>query len=419
MRLVYTFLLYTITPFVVFRWIFRSIKLPEYRYRLNERFGFYSESFQTECIWFHAVSVGEAEAVFPLVKAVGRDYPGLSILITTTTPTGSARVTSVFGDKVQHVYLPYDLPGNVARFIRTFKPRLGVIVETEIWPNLYLHCHQKNIPLSIINARMSENSLRGYLRIKSFIEKVLGSVKVVAAQSDADANRFLAAGIDQQSVRVTGNIKFDLQIDSDLGKTAKALRRKLFPNRPVWIAASTHEGEEDQILDAFARIVNTLPDTLLILVPRHPERFRRVADLCSSKGYSVATRTQGVAVKNSTEIFLLDTMGELRLFYAATDVAFVGGSLVPIGGHNLLEPAAVAKPIVFGPHMHNFNAIANLLEDKNTAIRVENSVGLAETVTNLLLDQAMAKKMGEAGKQVIEKNRGAMGRTLDLLRSFI
>ena len=419
MRFAYTFLLYTITPFVLFRWIFRSIKLPEYRYRLNERFGCYSGQFQTGGIWFHAVSVGEAEAVFPLVKAIGRDYPELPVLITTTTPTGSARVKAVFGDDVQHVYLPYDLPGNVARFVRAFKPLIGVVVETEIWPNLFLHCRRQNIPLAIINARMSENSLRGYLRIRPFIEKVLGSVKVVAAQSDADADRFLAVGIDQQSVRVTGNIKFDLQIASDLEATAKVIRHKLFPKRPVWIAASTHEGEEDQILDAFARILNAIPAALLILVPRHPERFKRVAELCSSKGYGVTTRTQGTPVKNSTEIFLLDTMGELRLFYAASDVAFVGGSLVSVGGHNPLEPAAVFKPIVFGVHMHNFDAISKLLQNENAAIRVENSAGLAETVTNLLLDQTMAKEMGEAGKQVIEKNRGAMERTLDLLRSFI
>jgi len=410
-RLLYTLLFYAATPLVLARSFWRGRCEPAYRQRWNERFalGYGGADPRPGAIWFHAVSVGEAEAAFPLIRAMARRFPDHPLLVTTTTPTGSARVQAVLGEAVAHVYLPYDLPDGVARFLRRFNPRLAVIMETEIWPNLYHACAARGIPLAIVNARLSARSAKGYRRLGQFTRDALACVKLVAAQTEADAGRFLSVGARPETVVVAGNIKYDWELPPDYQQQAAALRDSLFGTRPVWIAASTHEGEEALVLQAFARLRAEHPRLLLALAPRHPPRFELVAQLCQAEGFSLARRSLGESAANA-EVFLLDTLGELRLFYAAADIAFVGGSLVPVGGHNVLEPALVGLPVVFGPHMFNFEEAGRRLLEADGAARVKDAEELGLRVGEWLQDAEVRRRMGGNGRRFVEAGRGALGR---------
>jgi 3-deoxy-D-manno-octulosonic-acid transferase len=397
---------------VLTRLAWRGLHNRGYWQRWGERFGFVPR-LDGPVIWVHAVSVGEARASAPLVKALRHDYPGHRLLITTMTPTGSATVRDLFGDAVAHCYVPYDLPTAVWRFLNRTRPKLALIMETELWPNLFRQCRRRGIPLVLANVRMSEKSARGYQRFASITRATLANVRRTGAQTESDAERMRALGA--ANVEVTGSIKFEMQLPDDLGEKAEALRAG-FGERPVWVAASTREGEEEYVLDAFARLREHIPGLLLVLVPRHPERFDTVAKLCRQRGFPIERRSErkdGVAP--GTAILLGDTMGELLLFHAVADVSYIGGSLVPRGGQNLLEAAAVGTPVVFGPHMFNFSEISRMAIERGAGRQVHDSAALAEAVGDYLADPAARRAAGEAGRLLVEENRGALVRTLTLV----
>lgn len=417
MRLIYSFLFYLFIPFILLRLLWRGMRAPAYWQRWSERFGFFPKLPAQQCLWIHAVSMGEVQAAVPLIQALQRRSSDQPILVTTMTPTGSRRVREVFGDSVWHVYLPYDLPGAVARFLAWFQPRLLIIMETELWPNLLFACQQRAIPVILANARLSAGSAAGYQRVKRLAQDMLTSMAAIAAQTEVDAARFLDLGLSSTKIHVTGSIKFDSRLPADCSEKTAQLRRQWGPNRAVWIAASTHDGEEEIVLDAFSDLKQTVNELLLVLVPRHPERFNRVADLCSRRGFIVARRSEG-KVDVETEIYLGDTMGELALLYAACDVAFVGGSLVPIGGHNLLEPAAVGIPVIMGPHVFECAEICRQLLEAQAAQQVHDAVQLAHTVKMYLSDATRCQQTGENGRLFVQKNRGALTRLLEIINEI-
>ncbi len=420
MRAVYSTLLYLLTPVVILCLLWRGRKAPAYWQRWHERFAFYSSVSNIQNpVWIHAVSVGEAEAAFPLIKRLQGQYPQRSFLVTSTTPTGSSRIQAVLGESVTHVYFPYDLPGCIQRFLNHFKPSMVVIMETEIWPNLFHQCRLINMPLSIINARLSERSLKGYARLQSLTRETLSAVSWVAAQTQADAERFMALGVDEQRVTITGNLKFDLTLPDDLTAKASLIRCDYFKDRPVWIAASTHEGEDEQVLAALTQVQVAIPDILLTIAPRHPERFTKVADLCRNKGFSTVLRSQQRPCEANTDVFVIDTLGELKLFYGAADVAFVGGSLVPTGGHNVLEAAALGLPVLTGPHTFNFKEIIESLSEVNGLIAVADQQALASHVIKLMQQPDIRETVGQIGKDFVARNRGTLDKVCLHLADYL
>lgn len=415
MRYLYSLLLYLLIPAVIARLLWRSRRAPAYRRRWAERFGFITPLPVTGVVWVHAVSVGETLAAAPLIKALAAQ--GEPVLVTTTTPTGSDRVRALFGNNVYHLYCPYDLPDAARRFLRRTRPKLAIIMETELWPNLFHACAREKIPLIVANARMSERSARAYGRVAAFTRAILADVTLVVAQGEADAARLRALGA--RDVRVTGNIKFDLHLPASLLEQAAVLRRAWGEDRLVWVAASTHAGEDEQVLDAFARVRLALPDCLLVLVPRHPERFDEVAALCRQRGFAVARRSEQPLCDRETAVFLVDRMGELPVFYAAGDVAFVGGSLVSTGGHNVLEPAALGKPVLVGPHTFNFLDITRQLIAAGGAVEIRDAEQLTEAVLRYLADANLRDTAGHRGRALVEENRGALARLQSLLNEYL
>lgn len=415
MRVFYSSLFYLLIPFILIRLIWRSIKAPAYRYRWSERFALYNKEFPRNVIWFHAVSVGEAEALFPLAKQMLQHHPDAKLLITTTTPTGSARVKAVMQESVEHVYLPYDIPGAVNRFMRCFEPRIAVIMETEIWPNLFACCGKNKVPLYIINARLSEKSANGYRKIPFLISPALACVKLIAAQTQDDAKRFIAIGTKHEKVRTLGNIKFDVEVPNEIIEQGSRLKADLFGDRFVWLIASTHKNEEMIFLEIYKEIKLKIPELLLVIVPRHPERFGEVKKLCEQYQQALVTRTSDEICRQDTDIYLVDTMGELKMFYAASDAAFVGGSMVPIGGHNILEAAAVGTPVLFGPYMANFKEIAEGVLQQDAAIQCRNENEIASAIVALYSDPANRQLLAEKGKAFVRQNQGAITRVFKCL----
>ncbi|WP_457671735.1 lipid IV(A) 3-deoxy-D-manno-octulosonic acid transferase [Thiolapillus sp.] len=418
MRRLYTLALYLLLPGVVARLLWRSIKSPGYRQRWKERFGLLPHAPAPGGIWIHAVSVGEVQAVEPLVRYLRERHPSLPLVITTSTPTGSERVRLLFGDTVFHVYCPYDLPVAVRRFLDRVKPRLLIMVETEIWPNLLALCARQGVPSLLANGRLSARSARGYARLGGFSRRVFAGISAVAAQSRADAQRFIELGVPQQRVRVSGSIKFDMRIPASVQEQIQVLRRT-WGDRPVWVAASTHEGEDEQVLAAHRMILEEAPSALLVLVPRHPERFDKVAALAQRRGFQVVRRSREQPCGEGTQVFLGDTMGELPVFLGGADVAFIGGSLVRVGGHNMLEAAAQGVPVLFGPHVFNFSGIAHLLRDREAGVMVQDSDALGRQVAAWLQDASERSRIGENGRQVVEENRGALQRLTALVEVFL
>ena len=414
MRFFYNLLTYLLyVPYVGY-WLIRGITNRSYLQRIGERLGIGYPRLE-RCIWIHAVSVGEVVAAVPLIRALGKRYPDRPLLVTTVTPTGAARVASLFGDEVHHTYIPFEAPQVVNRFFSATRPDIALVLETEIWPNLYRGCGVRDIPLVLVSARISPRSVRSYRRLLPLFRETLSHGIIIAAQSEADAERFLSLGAAPERTRVTGNIKFDVELAPDLPVRGRELRAELFGDRPVWIAASTHEGEEEIVLDAQQKLLQDIPGLLLVLVPRHPQRFAGVRDMVAKKRMRVVSRTDGKPCSADTQVFLGDTMGELTLFYAASDVAFVGGSLVPIGGHNLLEPAALGLPLVSGPHVFNAEEIADMFVEKGACRLVHDADELAAEVGQLLSDPEMAARLGEAGRGILERNRGALARLLAMI----
>ena len=418
MRFLYNLTTYLLLlPYALY-WCVRVVGNSSYRAKLRQRFGFGYPQLD-HCIWIHAVSVGEVVAAAPLVRALMRRYPQHTMLVSTVTPTGAARVDALFGDKVQHCYIPFEAPYAVNRFFNAVKPEIALIMETEIWPNLYRGCGVRKIPLVLVSARISPRSVDSYRKLLPLFRETLSHGIVIAAQSAADAERFLSLAAHPERTRVTGNIKFDIELPDDLAERGRALRSELFGERPVWIAASTHDGEEALVLDAHEALLQDMPDLLLVLVPRHPERFAAVRDLLDRRQLPFVARTDEVACDAGTTVFLGDTMGEVTLFYSASDVAFVGGSLVPIGGHNLLEPAAVGVPIVTGPHVFNAQEIADHLVSAGACSIVATASELAPAVLALFQDPALAQQQVVNGRTILENNRGALARLMGLIEPLL
>lgn len=420
-RTLYTLLFHLGLPLVALRLFLRARKAPAYGQRVAERFAIKLPPMRQGGIWVHAVSVGESIAAAPMVRALLKAYPELPITVTCMTPTGSERIRALFADepRIQHCYLPYDLPWAAARFLDHVRPRLGVIMETELWPNHIHQCAKRGIPVALANARLSARSARGYGRFAKLTRPMLAEMSLIAAQTETEAERFRSLGARPECVQVTGSIKFDLKLDEQLLPRARQLREQWQASqRPVWIAASTHEGEDAQVLEAHRRLLQVHADALLILVPRHPERFNAVHALCAEQ-FATVRRSSAELVTDATQVLLGDTMGELLFLYALADIAFVGGSLMPTGGHNPLEPAALALPVISGPHVFNFLDISAMLKDAGALQSVDDSQALAAAVQRLVELPQDAKRMGEAGRAVMQANQGALQHLLDGLARLL
>ncbi|MBK5970238.1 MULTISPECIES: lipid IV(A) 3-deoxy-D-manno-octulosonic acid transferase [Thiorhodovibrio] len=418
-RGVYSVLLYLLLPALLLRLLWRSLRAPAYRERWRERLGFYDQLPGPATIWVHAVSVGEVQAAQPMIRHLLLRDPAARILVTTTTPTGARRLGELFGDRVAHLYSPFDLTPVVRRFLARVSPCLAIVMETEIWPNLLAECESRGIPVLLVNARLSQRSASGYKRAQPLAGESMQRLSLIAAQSRADAERFIGLGAPAERVAVTGSIKFDLQLPASLTEQAEVMRRGWGCNRPVWVAASTHEGEEEPLLQAHARLREQLPAALLVLVPRHPDRFERAAALVQRRGFRLARRSLGQACDAQISVYLGDTMGELVSFIAAADVAFVGGSLVPTGGHNLLEAAAVGVPVIVGPHVFNFVEVTRLLLEQQAAVQIQSADELTRCLNLWLTDAAERARIGENGRKAVEANRGALDRLLGLIDPYV
>ncbi len=427
MRFIYSLVFYLLLPVILLRLLWRAWAAPAYARRWAERFGFVPTITTVagrKLVWLHTVSVGEFIAALPLVNQL-LARGNVQLLITTTTPTGSERVKASLGDRVFHVYAPYDLPGVLARFLHRVKPDVFLIMETELWPNTIAACAKRGIPSVLINARMSERSARGYKRFSAITAPMLRRLDKVLVQNATDAQRLQELGLPKDKAQVTGSIKFDLTLSDELRAQSAALKAEWSQEgqRLVWIAASTHQGEDEIILDAFARIRQhpALGSLLLVLVPRHPERFNNVASLCEGRGFVVARRslTKGAGLPSNTQVLLGDTMGELMLMFGASDIAFVGGSLVPNGGHNFIEPAAWELPLLSGEHLFNFAEVARLLRESGGLQLVANAAELAREVELLAMDSQVRATRAAAALQVANDNRGALARTLAALDPYL
>ncbi len=426
MRYLYSALYYALLPLVVLRMLWRSRRAPAYRHRLGERFGCFRprEDLAQPAIWIHAVSVGETLAAAPVVERLLQQYPDYRLVVTTTTPTGSERVRTLFGERVFHVYAPWDLPGPVCRFLRGTRPRLLLLMETELWPNVVHYSQAAGCRVLLANARLSTRSAGGYARLGGLTRQMLSQIDIVACQAPADGQRFLQLGLPASALQLVGSTKFDLTLDEDLVARAGTLRRALGDGeRPVLVAASTHPGEEALILEAFGQLRRAagpgLDRCLLLLVPRHPERFDEVFALCRRQGWQVVRRSAGDLPGAADDILLGDTMGELLLLLGTATVVVMGGSLVERGGHNVLEAAAWGVPVVTGPSCYNFVQSTDLLTAAGAMIRLESPAGLASCLQGLLTDPQRCQQMGAAGRQVLARNGGATGRLLALVEKLL
>ena len=420
MRFLYTLALYLLCPFVLLRLFYLGIKNPAYRAGWLERLGFISRrKAARRIIWLHAVSVGEVNAARALVEYLLKQHADFQILITTVTPSGAAMVKRHFAGQVQHGYFPYDLPFAVRCFLRRVKPVIFITMETEIWPNLFHACRARGVPVLIINARLSAKSKRRYQRLAALTRETLSIPHVIAAQGRADAERFIELGAPGQRVHVTGNLKFDVHIPPGIEQEARALGRCFPPERPIWIAASTRPGEEAIILKAQLDILRRHPGAILILAPRHPERTDKIAALCRQHGLNPVQRSSWAVLGAGHRVYLLDTLGELPPHYAVAQVAFVGGSLVREGGHNMLEPAALGLPVICGPHTHNFSGIVALLRREAAITIVKNGAELAATVNLLFSDADSRQKLGARARQTIAANKGNLKPVIELIKPYL
>jgi 3-deoxy-D-manno-octulosonic-acid transferase len=435
----YSLLIYCAVPFAFAAVLWRGLRDRRHWRALGERFGWGRRLNSAPSIWLHAVSLGEMSAAAPLLRALRLKYPQYPLVLTTATLTGRARAAGLFGDGAEVRFLPYDTPGAVARFLDRIRPCLAIIVETELWPNLFAECERRGVPLVLASARLSAKSVARYRRLGNLFRGVFSAVSLVAAQTVEDAERFIAIGAQSARTRVVGNIKFDVSLGAEVIDKGRALRVSFGAARPTWIAGSTHAGEEEQVLAAHETLRGGLPDALLLLVPRHPDRFEAVADLLSRRQLRFTRRSGAGGGSNGTsggnggtsgggsgcgpigaaQVVLVDTVGELESLYASADAAFVGGSLVPIGGHNLLEPAALGLPVLTGPHHFNGKDIARLMLDQGAALQVGNAQELAAALARLLADPQERRRIGAIGRHIVESNRGSVARLLELIEPWL
>ncbi|MFQ1019948.1 lipid IV(A) 3-deoxy-D-manno-octulosonic acid transferase [Gilliamella sp. CG13] len=420
MQIIYTLLLYLIQPFVWLKLLWRSRKAPAYRQRWLERYGFCKNKVKPNGILVHAVSVGETIAAIPLIKALQQKYPQLPITVTTMTSTGSERVKSLLKDSVSHVYLPYDLPGAIKRFLKTTKPKIVIIMETELWPNLISQCYKQKIPLIIANARLSERSAARYGKLGKAVKQLFSKISMVAAQNQQDGERFVSLGLPADHLAITGSIKFDINLSNEQRQNINQLKQQWQLKRPVLIAASTHSGEDEIILTAFKKLLLKHANLLLILVPRHPERFKTVEKLISDNGFNYLKRSTNQIPTEQTQIVLGDTMGELVELYAMADIAFVGGSLVKQGGHNPLEPALHHIAIITGEYFFNFQVICEqLIEAQGMIVCTNSADDLYSTIDRLLNDNSRRVQLGENAYLVLKQNQGALSRLLAVINHYL
>jgi len=420
MRFVYILIAYLIAPLWIGALALRGIRDKAHWRGFSQRFGL-GETVRSRSIWVHAVSVGEVQAAVPLIEALLHRFPDIPLVLTTVTPTGRSRAEALFKQRVDVRYVPIDWPGSVRRFFQRVQPQLAVILETEIWPNLYHRCGRLRVPLVLASARISPRSVGSYRRLVGLFRETLSHGIFIAAQSAEDAERFKSIGASPERTHVIGNIKFDFGYPPDIEARGHDLRQMLGAHRPVWVAGSTHEKEEELLLAAHRRIRERFSNALLVLVPRHPPRFSEVAMLLKEEGLRYVRRTSAMPVTPDTEVYLLDTLGELPPFYAAGDIAFVGGSLGvdDVGGHNLLEPAALSLPILAGPHNFNSVDIAKLLSERGALRIVHDPNELAAVVGNLLSDPTARATMGAAGRKAVDDNRGAVSRLMQFLEPLL
>jgi len=420
MRRLYTVLLTLILPFIFFRFLWRGIKQPAYRKRWRERMGFIPFGKLSESIWLHAVSVGEVNAALPLINALRARYPHLPLVVTTTTPTGSAQLLKQLST-IYHVYAPIDLPCFFNRFLKHIQPKLCILMETELWPNLLFCCHRKSVPVFIANARLSSASLKGYSKIKKWLLSVWPCIDTVGVQTPLDLNRFLRIGVPANKLKILGNLKFDMLLPKNIDAITLKLRQIIGQDRLIWVVGSTHEEEEKIILNAFQLILKKYPHLLLILVPRHLPRFDVVADLIKQEKFRFIRRSQmsDEKIPSEVQVLLVDVIGELLSFYAVSDLAFVGGSLVYKGGHNLLEPAAFARPILSGSGLDNFAFIRDLFMQQKALGIANNAEEIANVALSYLDNPQKMNELGKKAQVIFKNNQGALQKHLDIIDSYI
>ena len=411
MRIIYTLLLYLLVPVILVRLIWRARREPGYLLNIGERFGRYADYPAAPLIWIHAVSIGETRAAQPLIEGLLAKYPYHFILLTHMTPTGRDTGRALFGRRVSRAYLPYDLPGAVRGFLDHYQPRVGILMETEIWPNLIRACRKRDIPLYLVNARLSKKSSARYRRFVKLARETIGGLAGIAAQTKADGERLAALGAHR--VNVTGNLKYEATPPPDQVELGRTWRGLYGEGRPVLLAASTREGEEELLLDRLGEIA--VPDLLTVIVPRHLHRLEHVAHQIERRGFKLQRRSENAAIRADTRVVLGDTLGEMYAYYHACDVAFVGGSLLTHGGQNLIEACAVGKAVLIGPSVYNFSDAVEQAVAAGAAIQVKDATGLARESARLLLDPAAARRMGEAGIAFCDTHRGALAKVLDFV----
>jgi 3-deoxy-D-manno-octulosonic-acid transferase len=418
LRYLYCVLFYLALPWLFARLLWRSRKNPEYRKRWSERLGFFPKKID-KCIWVHAASVGETLAAIPLIKALKIQYPELPIVVTNMTVTGSARTRAVFGDTVLHSYVPYDAPGAANRFLKRINPVTAIILETELWPNLFSACNKLHIPIVVTNARLSQKSADGYQRIAPITREMFSNITTLAVQTQEEADRFIALGLPPSRAIVTGNIKFDIEVPTDLAQKSVVLREQLGNNRLIWVAASTHAGEEEIILAAHQRVREKFPEALLIIAPRHPDRFNDVYTMTQQHNLAAVRRSQQGVCGADTAVYLADSMGELLLMYSVCDIAFVAGSFAQIGGHNMLEAAVLGKPVITGPQLYNFAEISRSLQAAQGMFVVQNTEELAAIIIRLFGEVNYRNTVGENARRFVAANRGALAKQFQYTKVLI
>ena len=417
-RALYSFLIRLTAPVAFAAVLLRGFRNRAYWERPGERFG-WGPHLAAPALWLHAVSMGEVAASVELVRALRARHPGSPFVLTTATPTGRARARAIFGDDVDVRFLPYDTPGSVRRFLDRVRPRVAVILETELWPNLIRACRGRAVPVAFASARLSAKSVSHYRLLGSLFADTVAAADLIGAQTPEDAERFIAVGAARARTVVVGNVKCDMRLGDSVREQGRERRRIYLGDRPVWIAGSTHAGEEEQVLAAHSQLRREYPDLLLLLVPRHPQRFESVAALLSRLGIPFDRRSRAAAVRPDAQVLLVDTVGELTTLYASSDLAFVGGSLVPVGGHNLLEPAVLGVPVITGPHTANAKDIARLLILGGGAVEVADSQDLAKAVRRLLQDPAARERAVRSAREFVDAHRGAVERLTALIDPLI
>jgi 3-deoxy-D-manno-octulosonic-acid transferase len=413
-RALYSLLLHLVIPYAVLRLWWRGRREPGYRRHIGERFGRYAEPpNRSPLLWLHAVWVGEVRGAAPLVRALRAAYPQHRVLVTCTTAAGRETAQQLFGEAVRIAYFPYDLPWVVARFLAHFRPRISLVMETEVWPNVLAACRARGVPAVLANARLSEKSARGYRHLGALARSAFASFRAVCAQDAESATRLRALGAG--NVTITGNLKFDAEPDAAKLEAGRALKASL-GGRRVLLLASTRDGEENMLLDALGRLSD---DTLLVLVPRHPQRFDEVAALVAARGLALARRSRGELPTPAIAVYLGDTMGEMALYYALADLAVIGGSFAPFGAQNLIEACAVGVPVLIGPSSYNFPEVTRLACAAGAALQLRNAAEAAQSAAGLLADTARRVAMGEAGVQLCASHRGATARHMAVIRDAL